>query len=81
MADVTTSSSDLKVEAYFVDGDTRTITIKNPRADLTEENIKDLQTFMQTNQPVLGDKLQAAFGKITKATIVKTESTYLDIDN
>lgn len=81
MADISTTTNELKIENYFVDGDTRTITLKNPAATVDSAAIADLQTWMQTNQPILGDKLQAAFGKITKVTSVGTQTTYLDIDN
>ena len=81
MADVVVNSSELKLETYYVDGDTRTITVKNPADSVGSAQIEALQTFMQTNQPLIGDKLGAAFGKISKATKVTTSEDYLDIDN
>ena len=35
MADVLAQSAELKFEAYFVDGDTRTMTLKNPKGNIT----------------------------------------------
>lgn len=81
MADITTNSNELKIDMYFVDGDTRKITLKNPADSIGSAQISALQTFMQTNQPLIGDKMGAAFGKISKATKIVTNSTALDIDN
>lgn len=81
MADVSTTTSELKIEQYFVDGDTRTITLKNPATNITTADIESLQTFMQTNQPLIGDKMGAAFGKIMTVTRTDKQATYLDIDN
>lgn len=81
MADITVNSNDLKVEMYFVDGDTRNITLKNFADSIGSAQIESLQTFMQTNQPLIGDKMGAAFGKISKATKITKSETYLDIDN
>lgn len=81
MADITVNSNDLKIEMYFVDGDTRNITLKNYADSIGSAQIESLQTFMQTNQPLIGDKMGAAFGKISKATKITKSETYLDIDN
>lgn len=77
MADVSTSTYQDKVVMYFVDGDTRTLNISNPTA--TSLQYADLEEWMQVNQPVIGDKNGAAFGKISSATRVSTEKTYIDI--
>ena len=81
MADVLVTTNELKIENYFVDGDTRTITLKNPSPSVSSSDIAELQTWMQTQQPIIGDKLGAAFGKIVSATKISTTQTYLDIDN
>lgn len=81
MADIRTTTSELKIVAYFVDGDTRNITLKDPKSNVTSTEIENLQTWMQTNQPVLGDKMGAAFGKIQKATTTTKVEISLDIDN
>lgn len=81
MADTQTTTSECRIKMYFVDGDDRALTLKNPASNITSADIESLQTWMQTNQPVVGDKLGAAFGKIMQAKIVeKVEVTY-DIDN
>lgn len=79
MADVTTTSDQLKIDTYFVDGDTRAITLKNPKATITESELSELNTWMQSNQPIIGDKYGAAFGKITTVTKVEKISTAIDL--
>lgn len=81
MADIRTTTRELKIIAYFVDGDTRNITLKDPKSNLTSTEIENLQTWMQTNQPVIGDKMGAAFGKIQTATTTIKVEISLDIDN
>lgn len=81
MADTKTTTREMKIKMYFVDGDDRILTLKNPSSNLTSSDIENLQTWMQTNQPVVGDKMGAAFGKIISATKIETEEIVLDIDN
>lgn len=81
MADIVTTTDELKIETYYVDGDTRNITLKNMNSTVTSAQIADLQTWMQINQPIVGDKTGAAFGKIKKATRIQKTQTALDIDN
>lgn len=79
MADVIKTSSVLKTKFYFVDGDDRTVNIKNPKSALTSTDIQNLESWMQTNQPLVGDKMGAAFGKIMSATRIDTTTRELDI--
>jgi hypothetical protein len=81
VADTRETTREMKIKMYFVDGDDRTLTLKNPRSDVTSADIESLQSFMQTEQPLIGDKLGAAFGKITSAKTIQTEDISLDIDN
>lgn len=79
MADTVKVSNVLKTKFYFVDGDDRTINVKNPKSTITSTDIQGLETWMQTNQPLIGDKMGAAFGKIMSATMVATTTRELDI--
>lgn len=81
MADTRTTTSECKIKMYFVDGDDRILTLKNPKSNMTSADITSLQTWMQTNQPVIGDKLGAAFGKIISATNIEKVEIQYDIDN
>lgn len=59
MTDTTKTTRKLKVQASFDDGDTRIISLDNPRSGLTEADITALNTLAT---PVLiGDKTGATF--------------------
>lgn len=79
MADSISTSKELIIENYFVDGDTRTQTLKNPRQTISSSDIQSLQTYCQVNQPLIGDKTGAAFGRINKAYTKTTEKRTLDL--
>ena len=79
MADAIKISNDLLIENLFVDGDTRTITLKNPKYNIAESQITSLQSYMQANNIIIGDKAGATFGKITKVTMRERTTTSLDI--
>lgn len=79
MADTISTSKELIIENYFVDGDTRTQTLKNPKANITGTEIQALQTYMQTEQPIIGDQSGAAFGRINVAYTRTTTKRRLDL--
>ena len=79
MADRTKTESVLNIECLFLDGDTRTITLKNPRSNISSSEIENLETFMQTNQIIIGDRDSSDFRKIKKAVKRDTNTTYLDL--
>lgn len=81
MADVTKTSRSLVIENVFVDGDTRSVTLKNPRSDITESQITDLNSFLQETNILIGDKDSATFGRIRKVTRRNSTTTYLDISD
>lgn len=74
MATLTTEHI-LKIEYYFVDGDTRTQTINNARSNVTRAEILQLQSLIRQGNLLIGDKNQAAFGKIRKATHITRQTT------
>ncbi len=79
MADIITHSDTLKIENLFVDGDTRTITLKNPKSQITTQDILDLQTFMRTNNIIIGDKYGGTFGRIESVKRVTETRRNLDL--
>ena len=81
MADVTKTSRSLVIENVFVDGDTRSVTLKNPRSDISESQITDLNSFLQETNILIGDKDGATFGRIRKVTRRNSTTTYLDISD
>lgn len=80
MADTTSTSKELKIEALFVDGDTRTMSVKNPKANLAQSDIASLNAFMQTNNILVGDKYSGRFGRINTASIVQKSTVNLDLE-
>ena len=81
MADVVKTARNLIFETVFVDGDTRSITLKNPRSDISQSEITEFNTFLQENNMLIGDKDGATFGRIKKVTHRETTTTYLDISD
>ena len=80
MADIVKTSTNLVIECAFLDSDTRTITLKNPRSDVSSSDIETLETFMQTNNIIIGDRDSSDFRKIKQAVIRNTTTTYLDLE-
>lgn len=82
MADKTTESSEMLVDMLFVDGDTRRMTIPNPKTDSeTEGKIEALDAFLKANNFLIGDKYGGTFGRINKATKRRRATTTLDINS
>lgn len=81
MADVVKTSRSLIIENVFVDGDTRSLTLKNPRSDITESQITDLNSFLKETNILIGDKDGATCGRIRKVTRRNSTTTYLDISD
>ena len=79
MADIVKTASLLNIECVFLDGDTRTITMKNPRSNISSSDIENLETFMQTENIIIGDRDSSDFRKIRKAVKRETTTTYLDL--
>lgn len=81
MADTATTSNELKIETMFVDGDTRTFNVKNPKSNISQSDITNLNAYMQTNNVLVGDKYGGRFGKITQASTVNKATTTLDLES
>lgn len=79
MADTIKSSSDLKLNTVYVDGDTRAITYPNPKSNLTSDSVVSLATQFRTNQFLVGDKTGAAFKDIDSAVIVEKTRRIMDL--
>lgn len=78
MATITTENT-LKIECGFVDGDTRTITLKNPRSDIETEEITDLNAYIREHNLLIGDQTGAIFASIQKVTKGTTITRKLDL--
>lgn len=79
MADVTITSDVLKFENLFVDGDTRTFTLKNPKVNIAESEIQSLDNYLRNNNLLIGDKWGGNFGRIVEVKKVQTVRKELDL--
>lgn len=79
MADTIKSSEILNIECDFSDGDTRTITLRNPKNNVSSSDIENLETFMQENQIIIGDRDSSDFRRIKRAVKRNTTTRYLDL--
>ena len=78
MADTIKSSKDLKILAGFTDEDDRTITITDPKENLTWNDIASLESAAAG--VLIGDKYSAAFSRIKEAKYVSTTTTILETE-
>lgn len=81
MADSVSSGRELKIESMFVDGDTRTFNVKSPKSNISQSDISALNTYMQTNNILIGDKYGGRFGKIMTASTVDKTTVTLDLED
>lgn len=75
MADKITNSVKLKLLAGFADEDDRTITIDDPKLDLTWN---DIEAFQAVSNVLIGDKFQAPFTRYKEAKYV--DETIVEIE-
>lgn len=79
-ADSVSSSVNLKTEFGFVDGDTRTVNIPEPKLSLTSDTIATFSTWISENQPIVGDKYGASTTGVNSAIKVEETKTKLDLN-
>ena len=77
MADSTKITKQLKLLAGFADEDDRTITIDNPKLNLTWA---DIEAFQAVSSVLIGDKFGAAFTRYKEAKYVDTTLTTIDVE-
>jgi len=80
MADTIKSSNELKMEFGFYDGDTRTVTLENPKPSLTANDIKAVATLAKNTQPIIGDKGGARVVGINSAKVFEKTDYNLDLN-
>ena len=81
MADTISYGKELKIDTLFIDGDTRMLSVKNPKANISQSDITALNTWMKTNNILVGDKYGGRFGKITTASTVNKTTVTLDLES
>lgn len=77
MADIIRQTKTLSLEAEFIDGDTRTITLDNPKDSLTAADIDAITPIMI--KTLVGDKTGAQFYRWKTAAIINKQSIIIDI--
>lgn len=78
--DTVTSSREGKLLVEFYDGDTRTITIDNPKPNLNATTIKNfVNNTLIATQPVVGDKTGAPITGASSFKIVEKTDRKLDL--
>lgn len=83
MADKIIRSNELKINNLFVDGDTRLITLKNPKDNITRSQITALETLIKngdgTASLLISDKYGGDFRRIEEVRRVNKTTTEYDI--
>lgn len=79
MADTQSTTDELQLLLLFVDGDTRTLSLSNPRSDITTAEITALSNTIKNGNILLGDKYGSDFLRIQTATLRKVTKTELDL--
>lgn len=77
MADITKTTKQLILVAGFADGDDRTISLDNPKSDITAEQINALKD--RGIITIVGDKNRAKFTGWKDARLVESTVTTLDL--
>ncbi len=77
--DILTSTREGKLLAKFYDGDDRTITIDNPKNNLTATQIKAFVASMVETQPIVGDKTGASLVGAEYFKIIEKTDRKLDL--
>lgn len=80
MADTVQTSSALNIELGFVDGDTRTLSINDPKTNINlGAAAASIGSFVKDNNILIGDKAGAASSGIKGAKLVTNKTTKLDL--
>lgn len=77
--DTLTSSREGKFNFGFTDGDSRIITLPNVKTNLGETDVTTLNTWIEENQPIIGDKTGASTTGIFDAYYLETTKRTLDL--
>lgn len=77
--DTVTSSRELKIGTKYVDDDTRLISLKNPKTNLTEQQVKSVFSDVTVTKVLVGDKNGADFDSLYTAYIEEKSDRNLDL--
>lgn len=79
MADSVKSSATAQFEFAFVDGDTRTFNLPNPKAEITPEEVQDLNAYIRENNLIVGDKEGGTFAQINHIKRIGKTTVTVDL--
>ncbi len=82
MADTITAEEELLIDTLYVDGDTRRITLKNPKETIEASAIASLNTLILnggTSTLLIGDRTGSPFRRINKVIRRNTSTINLDL--
>lgn len=83
MADTIKTAYTLDIECLFMDGDTRTIKLQNPKSTIETSEITALNTMILnggvSTSLLIGDKTGADFYRINSVTKTSTTTATLDL--
>lgn len=79
LSDVYKSTYEIKMKFGFADGDTRSISLDNPKNNLQASQIHELSNFVKNNNLLIGDKFGADSAGILYADIIESTKITLDI--
>lgn len=79
MADKVKTSSELKLDYAFFDGDNRIVIIDNPRDDITVRELLEIGNIAKTTGALIGDKAGTACVGLRGAKTVNKTVTELDL--
>lgn len=80
MADSVKSSATAQFEFAFVDGDTRTFNLPNPKANIQASEVQDLNAYIRENNLIVGDKEGGTFAQINKIKKIGKTTTTVDLN-
>lgn len=83
MADTVKTTNTIDIECLFIDGDTRTIKLQNPKSTIETSEITALNALIlnggQSTSLLIGDRTNADFYRIDTVKKVITTTTTLDL--
>lgn len=82
MANKVTNTRELKGVLKFADDDTRTVTVPNPKANISASDAASVRSAFESFGAIsIGDKTGAAFESVTTAYVDESTITTLDLIN
>ncbi len=80
MADTIKSVSELKIDYAFYDGDSRTVTVENPKDELPVNLVHNMVDKFVEGKVIIGDKNSAHITGINSLKRVDTTRAWLDFE-